>query len=435
MSKRSASGSSAGPPSKLPPGGIRQKAQWAAELAEDTMAPSALAALLLQMWCWGEMSTPLLQRIAAAAVVDGLQHHDLTMMAALGSSGKHPNNTHREMVAKLNDVPIMETLSKIEVFCKGPGPIILQHSSSIMLPHQLFAAIYKHHVNDFEEILCGGSFENIGQFWRDMKDHPSYPQHPVSKRKDHMLKALPLALHGDGVPISGVGKSWSRSVDAWSWTSILSKGTTLKTNFLIFLMHWQLVLKNADMNCYDKFSKVLAWSLYWLFVGKWPARDWENQPWPEGSQAGNLANAPLAGGFYGVLWLVKGDLEHMAKSFKFPYATSAQPCGCCRANSTNLPWTDGRVGAAWRGTIWNNAEWLAAHPNAHPVLKLAGAGVQSFYPDLMHTLYLGIYQYFQGSVLKLLTHHVLPHSPEHNLAIVWQDIVDYYKDSVRCTTT
>ena len=126
------------------------------------------------------------------------------------------------------------------------------------------------------------------------------------------------------------------------------------------------------------------------------------------------------------------NLEHMAQAFGLPYSTSAQPCACCKANSSDIPWTDGRLGeAAWVATIWNNTDWSAAHPNAHPILKLPGLGIQSFLPDLMHTLYLGAYQYVFGSVLKLLTHHILGDTPEANLATVWEDIVAYYKVPIK----
>ena len=40
--------------------------------SQEAKPPSQLAVLLLQKWCWGAMTLPLLQSIAAAAVHDGL---------------------------------------------------------------------------------------------------------------------------------------------------------------------------------------------------------------------------------------------------------------------------------------------------------------------------------------------------------------------------
>ena len=44
----------------------------AAVASQEAKPPSKLGVLLLQKWCWGSMTLPLLQAIAAAAVHDGL---------------------------------------------------------------------------------------------------------------------------------------------------------------------------------------------------------------------------------------------------------------------------------------------------------------------------------------------------------------------------
>ena len=37
-----------------------------------------------------------------------------------------------------------------------------------------------------------------------------------------LLKMVPLNFHGDGTPSQGVGKSWSRQCDFYSWSSVLA---------------------------------------------------------------------------------------------------------------------------------------------------------------------------------------------------------------------
>jgi len=37
-----------------------------------------------------------------------------------------------------------------------------------------------------------------------------------------LLKMVPLNLHGDGTPSQGVGKSWGRMTDFYSWSSVLA---------------------------------------------------------------------------------------------------------------------------------------------------------------------------------------------------------------------
>ena len=54
------------------------------------------------------------------------------------------------------------------------------------------------------------------------------------------------------------------------------------------------------------FWAVLNWSLMALYNGLWPNADPWGNVFPEGSQGANMANKPLAGGFRGVLWVLKG---------------------------------------------------------------------------------------------------------------------------------
>ena len=45
---------------------------------------------------------------------------------------------------------------------------------------------------------------------------------------------MPISLHGDGVPVTGVGRSWSKSYDALTWTSCVASGDTVSIfNFIV----------------------------------------------------------------------------------------------------------------------------------------------------------------------------------------------------------
>ena len=48
-----------------------------------------------------------------------------------------------------------------------------------------------------------------------MEDNPQLKDHPVLYRKDWKRRAIPLVLHGDGVPLTGIGKSWSKLMDVF----------------------------------------------------------------------------------------------------------------------------------------------------------------------------------------------------------------------------
>ena len=94
----------AGP--RLALGGWRQRLGRAANagggtsfanpLAKDT--GSHLVATLLALMAWGELSAPTLQRIAEAAVKDGLENQLVQRMARSGSSGAYPGSCHRDIM-------------------------------------------------------------------------------------------------------------------------------------------------------------------------------------------------------------------------------------------------------------------------------------------------------------------------------------------------
>ena len=47
---------------------------------------------------------------------------------------------------------------------------------------------------------------------------------------------MPISLHGDGVPVTWVGRSWAKSYDALTWTSCVASGDTVSIfNFIVGL--------------------------------------------------------------------------------------------------------------------------------------------------------------------------------------------------------
>ena len=125
---------------------------------EPKLGPSALAGLLIHMWTWGDMSTPLMQKLAAAAVADGLAHDELQKLAALGSHGKYSNNMHSELMTKLQPSPIADAVSSMSVYFKKDGQNSVESHVSIILPHELFAIMHQKHPDHFAATICGGVY-------------------------------------------------------------------------------------------------------------------------------------------------------------------------------------------------------------------------------------------------------------------------------------
>ena len=440
-----ASSSSGPPPSKRPRvearGGRNQKAKWEAEeqALANPLQKSKLAEYLLDRWCWGSLSTPVLQQIAAAAVADGVSHPDVVFLSKLGSSGRYPNNMYKELSSRLKRTPLDEAVDNFRVWQKKSNKPPIQGNQKILLPHRAFACLYKNHFDVFKANVLGGSVDEPARFWDAVKNTDAYKNHPVSKRGTHRTKAIPLALHGDGVTTSGVGKSWAKSCDAYSWRSCLSRAAdALTSNFMIWMFFGKLLVEHGNMNCFKAFERKLTWSLYWLFLGRHPSRDEFGNEYDKDSPEGKRAHEEvfLADGYFGVLWILQGDLDHMTKAWGFRNSGAigqySHPCACCNCdgNDAGRPWTDARLDVAkWLETVFTNATWQAAFPDRSHIFKfLPGLGIEQYMPDLMHVLHLGCYQYVFGSVMALLTHHHMPGSPDKNAEVLWGHIKQFYKD-------
>jgi hypothetical protein len=385
------------------------------------------------------MSTATVQQIAAAAAADGCDHADVVFLSTLGSSDKYPKNMHKELNNKFRPSPLRESIDEICVWQKKSSKPPIHVHQKIMLPHRVFAALHKHYYNVFKLNIMGGNADEPGRFWEAMQGNPVYHNHPVSKRGTHKTHAIPFALHGDAVATSGCGKSWAKSCEAYSWRSLLSmQANAITSNYLIWRLLGKLLLKGGNLHAFNVFERKLTWSLYWLFLGRWLTRDEFGVEYAKDSTEGKLAHEEkwLAGGYFGVLWLLQGDLEHMAKAWGFANSGSIghdrNPCACCLANGNDedKPWTDGRLDvAAWTRIVFTNATWAAAFPNRSYIFRnLPGLGIEQCVPDVMHVLHLGCYQYVFGSCLALLTHHHMPAAPEQNLEVIWGRIKQYYKE-------
>ena len=93
-----------------------------------------------------------------------------------------------------------------------------------------------------------------------------YEAHPARHR--NTAKMVPLVVHGDGTPCSGVGKSWSKLGDFWSWSSILAwSGSVQLFKYMVIMLHSH----NRTQRTLDEFFEALNWSLRSLFLGRWLA--------------------------------------------------------------------------------------------------------------------------------------------------------------------
>ncbi len=332
----------------------------------------------MSKWAWGVISVPFLVDICLAAVEDGCDHPTVVQLSRLGGPQRNRGHMHRDLLRRLAPSPLVARLSSVPLWMKSAFNQVFQTTQQVLLPHALFAVLYSSFKEHFVSVLCGGSAGHLGEFWATQRQHPAFRHHPCRLRD--LNKTMPISLHGDGVPVSGIGRAASQSVEAISWAPLLCSDATSVTNFLIAFVYKKMACTSPDRHTWRALWRTVAWSLQWLAQGLWPLTDVEGQPWPEGEDK-ERAGTPLADGLCAVVWVIRGDLEWMAAGLGLNRAQSNQPCVLCRADRSAAPFTDCRASAAWRSTVWeSNPAWAAAH------WRLPGLGVLMSIPDDLHTV-------------------------------------------------
>ena len=116
--------------------------------------------------------------------------------------------------------------------------------------------------------ICGGAVLPGGM---------QYQIHPMRRVANHKKIFIPISMHGDATPASGAGKSWSKMMDIWSWSSMLTSSPSRLNSYLIFCIHACFRDAAADHNTLDVIFRKMAWSFKACYTGKWPTRDWNNK--------------------------------------------------------------------------------------------------------------------------------------------------------------
>ena len=292
--------------------------------------------------------------------------------------------------------------------------------------------------------MVGGDYAIIGKFWVEMVDHPSYELHPMRSHKLNRFStnAIPFGIYGDGTFATGVGKAWAKLVDGILFSSMLAtSGTTRLNNYILNMLQEELMyidVVSKVRTTLDATWKELAWSLYWLYDGLWPDRGSNNVPYtPADGIHYTRRLTPLAGGYYGVVWGTSGDMDYKHKRMLLAdFNRPSRGCSLCGANNTDACWTQRVDGACvWQTRVLSDAQFAAANPARHRLYRhVPGVGISHYIPDEMHPKHLGTDKSYIGSTSKLLTHHILPGTPDDNLKQLRREITEEYRQGDRTIT-
>ena len=157
-------------------------------------------------------------------MVGGVVPVNYRRLASIGASGAAPQNAHRDLLTALGVVPKVA----LEVEFPFHAQNVLQYqqlNQSLLLPHSMFAHLYANHQGAFHHFLLGGN-QNAEAFWVALEDTEHYTNHWV-KDDQNRGTLVPLGLHGDAVPVVGRGKSWSKSLEIYSWSSLMAAGSRI----------------------------------------------------------------------------------------------------------------------------------------------------------------------------------------------------------------
>ena len=371
----------------------------------------------------------MLQRIMALFLVDlqaaadgSLDITKVQDFANLGYGGRHPQHMNKQLTDSLRGhqlpsphnfmVPLRHTV--LGYFYRA---------LDMVLPHELFAAIFHFYPAAWISSICPGP-ETVQKFWRSVQNGIQFANHPVRNRANFRTHCIPLSIHGDGTPVVGIGKAWGKIMDLWSWCSLLVLAPTILRQMLIFCLHNALQSVKAGHNSLDVAFTKMAWSFTALWEGKWPVIDWKGKPMHYAK-----AGSDLAGGYFACVWALIGDLDYWRAALKLPNSTSVSgPCPLCPCNSTNIPWHHFSEDAQWIQMIYTIQQWLLAGWATCVLFTIPGVNNHSLHPDWMHAKHLGSDKVLLGSVLYCLVHFVLTGSVEDNLTEVWTCIGEFYKE-------
>ena len=286
------------------------------------------------------------------------------------------------------------------------------HAGNILLPHEYFAAMYENDKHWKSSIL--GDCRTLEKFWTTFDTHPLMKDNPLKRIPEYTKTLIPLSLHGDEVPVFGVGKIWARSVLSFSWTSILANAlgaSAEECTIYIWGVFEKFVVQDEGdvLGTMSTFFSVLRWSFQALLDGVWPARDWRGIKFPKSSKDGRKAGQPLAGGYRACLLQLCGDLDYFQKWFGIPQSTNhLNPCCQCKATFRgNTSWLDNRPGSRWQGLLLKNHDWTEHWQSTSALFHLPGFSCWSVALDLMHNFYLGWLQFLYGSIMYLLCFQIL----------------------------
>ena len=226
--------------------------------------------------------------IANNGLSDDHATKDLRSLAKLGNWGKHTGNCAKQLKMFLGEAsvppPMMREVplsmgKRAQSGSAGDEVDVVSHVElSNCLPHVSFSWYYHNDKARFNELYMGvcTSTDDIVHFWTELlrRGDPRLAERPMKNRRNWKSQALPIALHGDVVPVLSVGKANPKSFDTYSIQGVFCRGPTLLIKQLVFGVWTNQTTEFTAQELW----RIVNWSLFWLYKGKWSHVDWNAKP-------------------------------------------------------------------------------------------------------------------------------------------------------------
>ena len=212
--------------------------------SEEEQLHSALACLLVAWTAWGVLSGPQAQKLAEAAVEDGLDAPSLRKIALAGNSGAWKQNCKRDVFSGSDygkRIPVSQIKLPVKVAraADEANPVAWK-LHPIILPHSWFHFLVTVLPERFEALISG-----LREFWAGAPEGDPRIPPAMAARQD---SAVPLLLHFDGARYSHAGDSMESL--QWSFVNCGKRYSQLKNTWdtmcLIICVCKDAVCKSAN---------------------------------------------------------------------------------------------------------------------------------------------------------------------------------------------
>eukprot|EP00959_Pyramimonas_sp_CCMP1952_P168542 3521845-Pyramimonas_sp.AAC.1 len=111
----------------------------------------------------------------------------------------------------------------------APPSVVATVPMEFLLPHVVMANLWAQDNDGFRTTILPEGY-GPRAFWSEVqrRGDPRLDGHPMLARAGWQDNAIPISIHGDAVPVTGIGGHHTKSLDCISWQSLFAQGGTIR---------------------------------------------------------------------------------------------------------------------------------------------------------------------------------------------------------------